>query len=1038
MNINIAKERISEVLKVDTINSSAGDFLATHVPVTRLNVSLHYDLTPTERNRFFNEEDVYRHEIYPTESHRFVIVKGESGTGKSHLIRWFDAKLESNKPENEVVLLVRRDDNTLKGTIAQLLKMEEVKSLPNKDVYDRLTKAVATVSEQTLKRTIYSYYLVEVKGDLDQSAESRGESVLSRVDKKNLIALLNNSIFEEKMMEDGGPIDRIYSKIESTKKIKESDVNAQFLADDFLIDIDLIEKMQESDSENRVIVFAKKIAQKEELPGIISAYLNQFTDTVIQRTSGLEPGDFKQIFSEIRKELYRQGKNLTLFIEDVTSFTGVNTALLDELVTEHTGMYETEHMCRINSIVGVTEYYYSNYFRDNHKARVTKFITVPANQFDQNEDRLIEFFARYLNTMSLERKVVETWAMNGADMDDYPIHQATEVGHWDYYKFNNKQISLFPFTTHAICWLYNNKLSENRKTPRYIITDILDTYVKEALLAFKEFPKTDVTIKDPKEIGFQATIYQRNDISESEKQRLARLMIIWGNASNDTYRSEDNITYIGGVAEDVYASLNLHVKAGKEVKVVKQDTEIHELRTEYRVQKEKISTEVQDQFASTVGLLNTWVQNKNYKINVGASTNQVIMLSHARDNMTNFLFSYIDWASEGISQELINRIESKNNTFRLISFERQTRIPKYSVYVLPATIESTLVVEDFIKWESYGNYSWDFEGGDSALYRVIRWSGSIREELIQKIKTLGGPGANYYKYAFSINYYQAIMSGAYTKRSSIKNFGYQDLLDQPIIADQNNGHTQAWNNLYSYFETEDYRTSVRNTVLQYFNIQQGVASNSKLIELDAVGFIKTSKDVISQGMTFDEDDLSAEDPVISRSRIANKLLEIQQKIGRIAETEIEEINKNFTSIKEYISEDELDFDSLEDFFTDIVEFYHAVQRSNINISDKSKQVSEVSRYLKQIASSIETIQLISQKENVIDKILLLSRDPLKYVLMFSSLLDMISADIKKVNTQVEDRMKKLNLSGGEAESSKYQSEKQKIDEMKSMMIGAEK
>ena len=39
----------------------------------------------------------------------------------------------------------------------------------------------------------------------------------------------------------------------------------------------------------------------------------------------------EQVFVEIRKEIKRQGKNLTLLIEDVTAFTGVNVALLNVL-----------------------------------------------------------------------------------------------------------------------------------------------------------------------------------------------------------------------------------------------------------------------------------------------------------------------------------------------------------------------------------------------------------------------------------------------------------------------------------------------------------------------------------------------------------------------------------------------------------------------------------------------------------------------------------------------------------------------------------
>ena len=65
---------------------------------------------------------------------------------------------------------------------------------------------------------------------------------------------------------------------------------------------------------------------------------------------GLEPGDFEQVFLEIRRELKRQGKSLTLLIEDITAFTGVNVALLNVLSYNNTGMYED--LCRISSIIG--------------------------------------------------------------------------------------------------------------------------------------------------------------------------------------------------------------------------------------------------------------------------------------------------------------------------------------------------------------------------------------------------------------------------------------------------------------------------------------------------------------------------------------------------------------------------------------------------------------------------------------------------------------------------------------------------------------
>ena len=130
MNIEIAKRRYKDVLRVDVITNTQSDFLATHVPAKKLYVTRYADLKSSDYKSPLTEEEVYEQVIAPKDDDQFILVKGESGTGKSHLIRWFDAMLEARKPETEAVLFVRRNDNTLKGTIRQLLQMEEA-SMPH-------------------------------------------------------------------------------------------------------------------------------------------------------------------------------------------------------------------------------------------------------------------------------------------------------------------------------------------------------------------------------------------------------------------------------------------------------------------------------------------------------------------------------------------------------------------------------------------------------------------------------------------------------------------------------------------------------------------------------------------------------------------------------------------------------------------------------------------------------------------------------------------------------------------------------------------
>ena len=115
MDSSIARDRLSYVVKPDSITTSQGDFLATHVTIKRLHLLSRFDIMPTG-GKDYSEEAVYRKFVLnPDNRHQFIAVYGQSGTGKSHLIRWFEAKFQYDKPENEVVLFIRRSDNTLKG-----------------------------------------------------------------------------------------------------------------------------------------------------------------------------------------------------------------------------------------------------------------------------------------------------------------------------------------------------------------------------------------------------------------------------------------------------------------------------------------------------------------------------------------------------------------------------------------------------------------------------------------------------------------------------------------------------------------------------------------------------------------------------------------------------------------------------------------------------------------------------------------------------------------------------------------------------------
>ena len=425
MNSEVAKQRLSEVIRIDTITSSYGDFMATHVPFKQIQLQKVYDSSVTSKT--YTEEQIYQKVVLnPKDQHQFVLVIGSSGAGKSHLIRWFDAKIERQKPDNEVVLFVRRSDNTLKGTIKQLLEKPEVASIQNRDLYERLVNATSTISESKLMNAIYHQFIVEIEDDSGEDID-----YINNADRKRIAPLLNNELFKARMMADDGPIARIYSKVAESRVQDNRDVVPEFLPEDFQVDIAFCDKVQYDGGDKKAVRLLEKLYMEPEVADAVAKYLNSKVDTVIQSCAGLEPGDFEQVFKEIRKELKKQGKSLTLLIEDITAFTGVNEALLNVLTVWHTGENEQDGMCRISSIIGTTSEYYKSNFRDNYKNRVTQFIVIPDDVFGSSEDDLCEFVGRYLNAMSLPKDEVDVWANSDGSGNSLPIHEVKQGKGWD-------------------------------------------------------------------------------------------------------------------------------------------------------------------------------------------------------------------------------------------------------------------------------------------------------------------------------------------------------------------------------------------------------------------------------------------------------------------------------------------------------------------------------------------------------------------------------------------------------------------------------
>lgn len=1029
MNSEIAKERISYVARPDSITTSEGDFLATHVAIKKLKVLEKFDIAPTG-GKSFSEEDIFKKYILnPEDRHQFVAIYGQSGTGKSHLIRWFAARYEQNKPKDEVVLFIRRSDNTLKGTIRQLLEKPEVQGISNKEIYERLVKASVSVEENKLKDLIYHNFIIEIDHDLDDH-----DIQLGNVMKRKVVAFLNNEIVHDFLLRKKGPIERMYSKIAEHSTV-DRDTIAQFEKEDFLVSQDLYESIQRAGADRKAERLALELLSDEKgatTAKKIADYLNQFRNDVIQRCAGIEPGDFKQIFLDIRKELFRLDKKLTLFIEDVTSFTGVDTALLDALIEEHTGERDGGSLCRISSVVGTTNNYLQHNFKDNHKDRITKYVYIPSDVLD--EDGLYEFVARYVNTMSLNEDIISDWVNGHANPEDYPIHDVVEGKNWEYINVGHeKKINIYPFTKNSILYFYNNVLEKGHQTPRYIIRDIIEPVVRDAIFNKENFPSIDVKIVNVNTtLSFR--IHSQVD-DQDAADRLLKFMSVWGNGTPDQYEENGKI-YISAISKDMYDDFSFPVlqmdkveapktspqkKVSNNATTPKVTSEISVDACEIVVPAAKIK-KVND--ANT--LLTKWTNEK--KIDISATVGAAGTVHSAiYDEIPDYLFTAINWQVEGISMDNARKV--KDSAVLLVALEGQTK--KEGLYVLPANWNSINIILAFIRWKEYGNKSWNYPDADFDAYLITTWTEAIKKTLVTKVSEYkSGIETKYIEAAVSAEIYRTILAGEFREKS-LKNFNLQTLFASKPNKATSNSHCSEWKSLVSVMSQKSADVNNQQTVRRYFNIGQGGASTN--VVLDAIALSKVFGKVKKSRLIIEPEEKQNDDRIKQRRDAYTFLNDIEERIESVAKSELENGKAKLQRIYDTFGDNEIGEDELTEFISRVKKFYEEANKAQVNVKEISldgiKKVSILEKAISDIAAVLD-------EDDPLTIIMAFSGDPVTTIKPLIDIIDALETVIAKANTIIANKKAALGPDGEDSvDNNRYSAELESINKSRQKIEG---
>lgn len=791
-------------IKTDDMATEDAYFMATHMPFSQLAV---YEGGRTQSApKMFTEEEVFSRLICnPENEHRMIIVRGDNGTGKSHLIRFLKAKLENSpatiyNPATEQLIFLRRLNNSVRGVFSQLIEQDVIKDPAVSQKIKKFIDSSDSKDEAAFLTDILYSYIAAVSND--QSGDTY-KPVICR----DIASYLSDSRVKDHLLREDGAISRCYTVITapSNQVLKTSDV---FTDEDFDVRKIITAVIKQGDPQ--ASDFASTIkGDKDEIHKLVN-YLNRLTSEVVKRCADISSESTKAVFEQLRKDLKKQGKNLTLFIEDFTGFTGIDSELITVLSTEHGGDYAD--LCRVTSIIGITNDYYDQ-FRDNFTDRVTHQISVTDDAFGTS-DFLIQMAGRYINAIYCEPAALRTWNAHGANFEDMPINAFDVPCEWDTVSIGTKETTIYPFNKKSIVSLYE---SLPVRSPRMFLKEVLRAQLKEYFDGkiygdgwyFPLNPANVQMTKDP----HSSAIDRIETLSLDDRSRLKAIFALWGDGSASGTKDTDGTIRFGGINQEFFSDIGLDSFEGiGDLKVeqsgstsgqssgpIKPPTPEHLKRID----------EATKSYLKYKDDINGWF-TKNDPLKFDADYR-----SWLRDLVkgTATQGGAINWQDIGVPAYIAEERLADLGVYFIM--DQSTPLNTEKAILLmdrSALSRDALLALNELKYAK----SWDFEGVAYYQQRLITWLEREKDAIIERVTAtkLGNPMLPVLEWCLTLQYLKARILGCKIDTADNYSMLHSLMSDFSFKQDERNKReTKEWNDLIQFVQNRKSEFESARTLL---------------------------------------------------------------------------------------------------------------------------------------------------------------------------------------------------------------------------------
>lgn len=955
-------ERLDKVMQVEATVPSKGNFMLTHVPFDNLFYGAD---TP------IGEEDLLQDILLKKpEKHKLVMVQGDNGSGKSHLIRWlYERYRESVNEKIEKVMLISRAHNTLQDTLMQLLNTDIFPDDIKKNELEKIKNAQSAISGKELRKTVNFNFTLVIEDDFEKKVSNAG--IQSAYMPMLVSYLKNNYILNAFMMRSGGPLDRICAKLNNVDNASSNNFEGDvFSVEDFEISLDQIKNhLEQGDNaaDKQTILFARKLYQNSDFRQQVTSYMNSKVNDVIQKSLKLNTADFQQLFASLRIQLKKQGMRLSLFVEDINAFTGIDLALMEVLLANHEAV-GNEEFCRICSVVGSTIDFYRNRLNESIKERIQQngaAIFIREESLFGSDEKLVRFAAKYINACYLTDEQVFQWEENGCDSFSMPIAEKRN-DFSDVDCFGN-HMTIFPFNKNALVNMYRC-LNSHAKTPRRFLLDVIypvvsHYYTDKDVFLKKESDFLNESITSLPNFNTNDAV-NFNKIGGEDKERRSILLRIWGDGTI-AVRGET----LGGLKKEVFDAFGIDMLFEAFQKISRGE-EVPELKPvdleddDSKILKKQHDTNVKDPEQTKIEkTVAEWLKTKGKPL---ASDLEM------RGLISKFIYGNMNWDAEEIPRKVVETFVG--DTSKYISIEGNQNINE-SGLLLKKSEESQELFYALIKYKYEGKNSWNFSDG-LEWYRIAStWLFKHKGEIIGIMKP---PYENQHGYdemlIWSLYTYR-VFNGGLNSGCSDENI-LIDLLNRNFKCD--GAHGEEWVNIRTEINKVEAPEKCLANVHSIFSNSVGTAEagETKYTFIDAAQILSIISKMKCSGWDIKTALISGQD--LKKNDLWTKPIKV---INFAAKPLISAVNKETINTNEYLDYfsnsigDYTDTRLVESVFEKIEQYLKYLVKTGLSYDDEN--VSHIIKlsYAKSLSSDLVELKKVPQASNLSEKLSVLSFDP---------------------------------------------------------------